>query len=92
MVLPDTPVPTNATYYVVAATQQPGPVLLSPADVTSPHMVDIEGHDDIQSANFGTLHNAAGNGTSNHNTGSVSGFAYGGTVTATPITAYPVKT
>ena len=86
---PDAPVPTNAAYFVVTAAEQPAPVLLSPADVASTRMVDIEEPvtNDYHSQN--NPNNSYGNSYSNSNTNS---FAYGGTITATPVTAYPVKT
>jgi len=89
---PDAPVPTNATYFVVTAAEQPAPVLLNPADVTSTRMVDVEEPVDHSNNNYhgqSNANNNYGNSNSNSNTNS---FAYGGTITATPVTAYPVKT
>ncbi len=94
-VAPDAPVPTNAAYFVVAAAEQPAPVLLSPADVTSTRIVDVEEPADNRNSNYHS--NSQGNAnTSNYenrnNNNNSSSFAYGGTITATPVTAYPVKT
>lgn len=88
-ILPDVPVPANATYYVVAAAEQPAPVLLSPADVTRTRAADVE--DQSNGNNHHSQHNDSNTNNSNYGNSSASNFAYGGTVTATPITAYPVK-
>ena len=78
-VVPDAPVPANATYLVVSAVDQPPAVLLSHTDVTSGTHADIETNND--NGGYGGY---GGSNTSTSNT------TQGGTYAAT-ITAYPVK-
>ena len=79
-VVPDAPVPANASYYVVNAVEQPPAVLLSPTEVQSTHVVDIENHEQGHVASGGD----------NGGTSGGSGGAQGGVYAAT-ITAYPIK-